>query len=48
MKAMAKHRSHSIVFKCQVAQRFIAGETLHGLAKRHDIPRNLIRIWIEK
>ena len=24
------------------------GDTLHGLAKRHDISRNLIRIWVEK
>jgi transposase len=44
---MAKHRSHSIEFKRQVAQEFIAGETLHGLAKRHDIVRNLIRIWVQ-
>ena len=36
---MAKHRTHSIEFKRQVAQDFIAGETLHGLAKRHDISR---------
>jgi transposase-like protein len=48
MKAMAKHRSHSIAFKRQVAQEFIAGETLHGLAKRHDISRQLIRIWVQK
>ena len=41
---MPRHRSHSIEFKRQVAQEFIAGETLHGLAKRHDISRNLIRI----
>ena len=40
---MAKHRTHSIEFKRQVAQDFIAGETLHGLAKRHDISRNLIQ-----
>jgi hypothetical protein len=40
---MAKHRCQSIEFKRQVAQEFIAGETLHGLAKRHDISRNLIR-----
>jgi hypothetical protein len=39
---MAKHRSHSIAFKCQVAQEFIASETLHGLAKRHNISRDLI------
>ena len=45
---MAKHRSHSIEFKRQVAQEYLAGETLHGLAKRHDIIRNLIRIWVHK
>ena len=32
---MAKHRTHSIEFKRQVALDFIAGETLRGLAKRH-------------
>jgi len=31
MKAMTKHRSHSAAFKRQVAQEFIAGETLHEL-----------------
>jgi signal transduction histidine kinase len=41
---MAKYRSHSIEFKRQVAQEFIAGETLHGLAKRHNVTRNLIRV----
>ena len=45
---MAKHRSHSIEFKRQVAQEFIAGETLHGLAQRHDVSRNLIRIWVAR
>ena len=45
---MAKHRTHSIEFKRQVALDFIAGETLYGLAKRHDISRNLIRIWVKK
>jgi transposase-like protein len=48
MKAMTKHRSHSLEFKWQVAQEFLAGETLHGPAKRHDISRNLIRIWVDK
>src|ERR1700712_426112 len=48
MKAMTKHRSHSAAFKRQVAQEFIAGETLHGLSKRHDISRQLIRIWVGK
>ena len=45
---MAKHRTHSIEFKRQVAEEFLAGETLHGLAKRHDICRNLIRVWVQK
>jgi transposase len=48
MEAMAKHRFHSVDFKRQVAQEFLAGETLHGLAKRHDISRNLIRVWVDK
>ena len=45
---MARHRTHSIEFKRQVAQEFLAGETLHGLGKRHDICRNLIRLWVQK
>jgi transposase len=45
---MAKHRTHSIEFKRQVAQEFLAGETLHGLSKRHDICRNLIRVWVQR
>src|ERR1700724_1276106 len=48
MKAMAKHRIHSIEFKRQIAQAFIAGETLHALASRHDISPSLIRIWGRK
>lgn len=45
---MAKHRSYPVEFKRQVAQEFLAGETLHGLAKRHEISRNLVRIWVAK
>lgn len=45
---MTKHRSHSVAFKRQVAEEFIAGETLHALSKRHDISRQLIRIWVGK
>jgi transposase len=48
MKAMARHRSHSIEFKRQIAQEFIAGETLYALAKRHDLSRQLIRVWVQK
>src|SRR5205814_5961118 len=35
-------------FKRQVAQEYLAGETLHGLAKRHEVSRNLVRIWVAK
>ena len=45
---MAKHRTHGIEFKRQVAQEYLGGETLHGLAKRHDVSRNLIRIWVQR
>ena len=48
MEAMTKHRSHSAAFKRQVAAEFLAGETLHGLSQRHDISRQLIRIWVGK
>ena len=34
--------------KRPVVQEYLAGETLHGLAKRHDLSRNLIRIWVRK
>jgi transposase len=45
---MVRHRTHSTEFKRQVAHDYIAGETLHGLAKRLDLSRNLIRIWVQK
>ena len=45
---MARHRSHSIEFKRRVAEEFMAGETLHALAKRHDVSRTLIRVWVKK
>ena len=45
---MARHRTHSIEFKRQVAHDYVAGETLHSLAKRHDLSRTLIRIWVQK
>ncbi len=43
-----QYRSHSVTFKRQVAEEYLAGETLHGLAKRHDLCRNLIRVWVAK
>jgi transposase-like protein len=43
-----RHRSHSAEFKRQVVAEYHAGETLHALSRRHDVSRNLIRIWVEK
>jgi transposase len=45
---MPKHRNYPVEFKRQVAQEYLAGETLHGLAKRREINRNLVRIWVAK
>ena len=45
---MATQRRYSIEFKRQVVQEYQGGETLHGLAKRHGISRNLVRIWAAK
>ena len=47
-KTMARHRTCSIEFKRQVAQEFLGGERLAGLARRHDICRSLIRVWVAK
>ncbi len=45
---MAKHRRHSIAFKRQIAQAYLAGKTVHGLARDHRLSRSLIRIWVDK
>ena len=45
---MPRHRSHSTDFKRQVVAEYHGGETLHALGRRHDLSRNLIRIWVEK
>ena len=45
---MATQRRYSIEFKRQVVKEYQSGETLHELAKRHGISRNLVRIWAAK
>jgi transposase-like protein len=45
---MAPHRTYSTEFKRRVAQDYIAGESLSGLARRHGLSRNLIHIWVQK
>ena len=48
MEAMAKHRTYSIESSVRSPRNTLLGETLHALAKRHDLSRNLIRIWVAK
>lgn len=43
---MTKRQSHSPAVRREVAEESIAGETLHALAERHDISRQVIRIAV--
>ena len=45
---MTKNRSYSIAFKRQVAEEYLAGAAPSVLGKRHDLCRNLVRIWVRK
>jgi transposase-like protein len=48
-KVMARYRSYSIEFKRQIAGEYLGGDvSMHGLAKRHRISRQLIRLWVAK
>jgi transposase-like protein len=46
---MARHRTHPVAFKRQIVQEYLSGEVgLNTLAKRHELCRHLIRVWIAK
>jgi transposase len=46
---MARYRSHSLEFKRHIAQDFLEGrEGMRGLARRHNLSRNLIRLWVRR
>ena len=46
---MARYRSHSLEFKRRVAQEFLEGRAgMHELARRHNLSRNLIRLWVQR
>ena len=45
---MSRHRRPSVEFKRQIVAEYLAGESAHVLGRRHDLSRNLIRIWVEK
>ena len=46
---MARYRTYSVEFKRQVVEEHLGGGTsLNQLARRHDISRELLRIWVRK
>jgi len=40
------HTQHRV--QAPRGREYLGGEPLHGLGKRHDLSRNLIRIWVTK
>jgi len=42
----APHSQHRV--QASGRTEFLAGETLHGLAKRYDLSRTLVRVWVQK
>jgi len=46
---MARHRTYTVEFKRQVVEEHLGeGTSLNQLARRHDISRELLRIWVKK
>jgi transposase len=46
---MARYRTYAVEFKRQVVEEHLGGGTsLNELARRHDIARELLRIWVRK
>ena len=46
---MARYRTYTVEFKRQVVEEHLGGGTsLNQLARRHDISRELLRIWVRK
>ena len=46
---MARYRTYTVEFKRQVAEEHLSGGTsLNQLARRHDLSRELLRIWVKK
>ena len=43
-----RRQAQRVKWTAPVAQEFLGGETLNGLSRRHDVSRNLFRIWVAK
>jgi transposase-like protein len=47
-QAMSTYRIFTTAFKRDVAQEYLAGASLNALGRKHEVARNLIRIWVAK
>ena len=46
---MARYRTYTVEFKRQVVGEHLgAGTSLNQLARRHDLSRELLRLWVRK
>jgi transposase len=46
---MARYRTHTVEFKRQLAEEHLGGgASLNELARRHDLSRELLRLWVRK
>ena len=46
---MARYRTYTVEFERRVAEEHLSdGTSLSGLARRHDISRELLRTWVKK
>src|SRR4051795_2222611 len=45
---MARYRTYTVEFKRQVVEEHLGGVSLSELARRHDISRELLRLWVKK
>ncbi|MBO6720028.1 MAG: transposase [Rhizobiaceae bacterium] len=45
---MSNYRVFTVAFKRQVSEEFLAGASLNALSRKHEVARNLIRIWVAK
>jgi transposase-like protein len=45
---MARYRTYTIEFKRQLVEEHLGGVSLTELARRRDISRELLRIWVKE
>jgi transposase len=46
---MARYRTYTVEFKPRLVEEHLSGGTsLSGLARRHDVSRELLRTWVRK